>query len=117
MSNGDEIPTKFPDCARIFNDCKAAEKYNAIDQDYKEHGDEESDDSEYIEGSGNPLEEEYPEEGDEQKSENPGYLASSDDNLESGQDNQVSSVDDGKGWQPSESVQVKQYILSRHRRF
>lgn len=33
MDGIDEKPQKFIDCARMFNDCKEAEKYNNYDDD------------------------------------------------------------------------------------
>lgn len=41
LADGEEKAQNFPDCARLFNDCKAAEKYNSPHADLEQVADEE----------------------------------------------------------------------------
>lgn len=55
MSDGSSKPEKFTDCARMFNDCKAAEEYNYNEEaEQGENEDEEEnnyEDDEEIDGT------------------------------------------------------------------
>lgn len=122
LSDGNIQPQLFSDCARIFNDCKAAEKYNNIEQDYTNFAETENDEDNYeeIEGSANSsLEKEATSATEKQLFENQNQKSTktSDNLVHSLKNEQAMSTTTVTSKRQAKSMDLKEFVLSRQRRF